>query len=75
MADISGVIERTDASLARLEEATREISQISNPRSPVLLQMQDVLRETERASQALKELSNDLKRNPGAILRGTANPR
>lgn len=75
LADISGVIERTDAGLARLEEATREISAMSNPRSPVLLQMQDVLRETERASQALKELSNDLKRNPSTLLRGTANPR
>jgi len=29
-----------------------------------------VLHETERASQQLQELANDLKRNPGILLRG-----
>jgi len=36
--------------------------------------MQNVLSETERASRALKELSNDLKRDPDTLLRGRATP-
>jgi len=75
LANLQGVIARTDASLVRIEAATRELSQLSNPRAPVVLQMQDVLRETQRASEALKELSNDLKRNPSSLLRGPATPR
>jgi paraquat-inducible protein B len=75
LADLQGVIARTDASLVRIEAATRELSDLSNPRAPVVLQMQDVLRETQRASEALKELSNDLKRNPSSLLRGNATPR
>jgi hypothetical protein len=31
-----------------------------------------VLQETERASRALKELSNDLKRDPKALISGKA---
>ena len=75
LADLQGVIARTDASLVRIEETARELSQLSNPRAPVVLQMQDVLRETQRASEALKELSNDLKRNPSSLLRGNADPK
>jgi paraquat-inducible protein B len=75
LTDLQAVIARTDASLVRIEEATRELSTLSNPRAPVVLQMQDVLRETQRASEALKELSNDLKRNPSSLLRGNANPK
>jgi paraquat-inducible protein B len=60
--------------LARIDEATREISEFSNPRSPVLLRLQNVLQETERATRALKELSNDLKRDPKSILSGKAMP-
>lgn len=81
LTDLRGTITRTDASLARIEEAAGSIQQasgnvsdLSNPRAPVLMQMQDMLRETQRASQALEELSNDIKRNPGSLLRGTANP-
>jgi paraquat-inducible protein B len=68
--DLHGVIERADAGLRNLDEATNEITKLSNPRSPVLLRLQAVLQETERASRALKELSNELKRDPNAILSG-----
>ena len=68
--DFRGVIERADAGLKKLDEATGEIAKFSNPRSPVLLRLQAVLHETERASRALKELSNELKRDPNAILSG-----
>lgn len=81
LADLQKTISKTDASLVRIEQAAAEIqrasegvSDLSNPRAPMLLQLQDVLRETKRASQALEELSNDIKRNPGTLLRGRANP-
>jgi paraquat-inducible protein B len=65
---------RADEGLARIDEAVKELAALSNPRSPVLLRLQTVLQETERASRALKELSNDLKRDPKAIISGKANP-
>jgi paraquat-inducible protein B len=74
LADLKTIMEKTDAGIARIDEATKEISQLSNPRSPVLLRLQNVLRETERASRALKELSNDLKRDPKALISGKAAP-
>lgn len=72
LADLHGVIERADAGIKNLDEAAAEIAKLSNPRSPVLLRLHTVLQETERASRALKELSNDLKRNPNAIISGRA---
>jgi paraquat-inducible protein B len=74
LTDLNSVIKKTETSLVRIEEAAREISTLSNPRGPVLLRMQTVLQETERATRALEELSNDLKRNPKAIISGKANP-
>ncbi len=74
LADITGVLAKTDAGLVRLEEAAAEISKVSNPRAPLMMRMQNVLSETERASRALKELSNDLKRDPDTLLRGRATP-
>ena len=72
--DFNAVILKTDAGLARMQEAAVEIQDLSNPRAPVLMRLQNVLSETERASRALKELTNDLKRNPNSILTGRANP-
>jgi paraquat-inducible protein B len=74
LADLDAIMAKTDAGLARIDEAVKEVSQLSNPRSPVLLRMQNVLQETERASRALKELSNDLKRDPKALISGKAAP-
>ena len=73
-AGIDPLLADINAGLARIDEAAREISEFSNPRSPVLLRLQNVLQETERATRALKELSNDLKRDPKSILSGKAIP-
>lgn len=74
IADLNGVIAKTDAGLTKIDEAAKEIAELSNPRSPVLLRLQNVMQETERASRALKELSNDLKRDPKALISGKATP-
>ncbi len=74
LADLNAVIAKTDAGLARVDEAAKEISNFSNARAPVMMRLQNVLQETERASRALKELSNDLKRDPDTLLRGKAIP-
>ena len=74
LADLNAIIAKTDAGLSKIDEAAREISNFSNARAPVMLRLQNVLQETERASRALKELSNDLKRDPDTLLRGKATP-
>ena len=74
LADLNAVIAKTDAGLARIDEAAKEISNFSNARAPVMMRLQNVLQETERASRALKELSNDLKRHPDTLLRCKATP-
>lgn len=68
------VLDESRKSLTKLESAVDDISGISNPRGPVLMRLQQTLQETERASRALKELSNDLKRDPKALLTGKAEP-
>ncbi len=74
MAELESVIAKADAGIAKMHEATQSISDMSNPRSPVLLRMQNVLQEVERASRALKELTNDLKRSPNALITGKETP-
>ena len=70
LADVEKVLEQAQASMDSLAKAAADISQASNPRGPVLMRLQSVLDETERASRAIKELANDLKRNPNSILVG-----
>jgi paraquat-inducible protein B len=74
LTDLNAVIAKTDASLVQIDEAAKEISNFSNARSPVMMRLQNVLQETERASRALKELTNDLKRDPDTLIRGKATP-
>ena len=66
------VIEESQKSLAKLDTAIDGVSDISNPRGPVLMRLQQALHEIERTSHSIKELSNDLKRDPKSILSGKA---
>jgi paraquat-inducible protein B len=68
--DMERVMQQATAGLAKLEEASTDISKVTNPRAPVLMRLQNVLEEAERASRAIKELANDLKRNPNELLLG-----
>jgi len=68
--DLEKAMQQASAGLAKLEEASVSISQVTNPRAPVLMRLQNVLEEAERASRAIKELASDLKRNPNTLLRG-----
>jgi paraquat-inducible protein B len=68
--DFEKVMNQAAAGLAKIEEAAADISQVTNPRAPVLMRLQNVLEEAERASRAIKELANDLKQNPNALLLG-----
>lgn len=70
LADFTAVMKRADASLEKINQAAGELNQVTNPRAPVLMRFQNVLEETERASRAIKELANDLKRNPNALISG-----
>ncbi len=75
MTDLSAVITKADSGLANIDAAAKAMSDLTGPRSPVMLRMQNVLQETERASRAIKELSNDLKRDPNSLLSGKATPK
>jgi paraquat-inducible protein B len=70
LADFSAVLKRADESLSKINETAAELNHVTNPRAPVLMRFQNVLEETERASRAIKELANDLKRNPNALISG-----
>jgi ABC-type transporter Mla subunit MlaD len=69
LADIRDVTEKTRASLVRIEESAEGLSKVTDPRSPMLLEFQNLLHETENASRTLRDLTSDLKRNPGSLLR------
>lgn len=68
--DLHKIMQQATAGLAKIEEASADISRVTNPRAPVLMRLQNVLEEAERASRAIKELANDLKRNPNALILG-----
>ena len=70
IADVKKVTETTRESLRKIDETAEELAEVSDPRSPLLLNFQNLLHETETASRALRELTNDLKRNPNTLLRG-----
>lgn len=69
LADIREVTEKTRESLVRIEESADGLSKITDPRSPMLLEFQNLLHEAKNASRTLRELTGDLKRNPGTLLR------
>jgi paraquat-inducible protein B len=68
--DLGKVIEQTQAGLVKIDGAAADLSKITNPRGPVLLRLHNVLDEAERGTRTLKELADDLKRNPNTILLG-----
>ena len=68
--DLKKVMQQANAGLAKIDVAAADVSKMANPRSPMLLRMQNVMDETERATRAIKELANDLKRNPNTLLSG-----
>lgn len=72
MKDLEKVMNQASAGLVKIDEATAEIGKVTNPRAPALIRVQNVLDEVERASRAIKELANDLKRNPDSLIRGKA---
>jgi len=70
LADVKKLLAHASASLDRLGGAAEDLAKTGNPRGPVLMRLQSVLEETERAARAIKELANDLKRHPNSILVG-----
>ncbi len=68
--DLEEIMQKATAALAKVEDASADISKVTNPRAPVLMRLQNVLEEAERASRAIKELANDLKQSPNALLLG-----
>jgi len=68
--DVEKVLQHADAGLHKIEEATTDIARVTNPRAPMLMRLQNVLVEVERAARSVKELSNDLKQNPNEIILG-----
>lgn len=71
--DLAEVVKSTNASLARIEEATGDITEATDPRAPSLLRLQSVLDDAERSTRSLQELTDSLKRSPSSLLRGKPN--
>jgi paraquat-inducible protein B len=70
LADLEKAVQQASTAFTQLETASADISKATNPRAPVLMRLQQVLEEAEHAARAVKELANDLKRNPNSILSG-----
>lgn len=70
LADLEKAVQQASTAFTQLESASADISKVANPRAPVLMRLQQVLEEAEHAARAIKELANDLKRNPNSILSG-----
>ncbi|MBC8126366.1 MAG: MCE family protein [Gloeobacteraceae cyanobacterium ES-bin-144] len=72
MNDLQKTLNRTDSALAKIDTATADLSKITNPRAPMQIRLTNVLAEIERSSRTIRELADDLKRNPNTLLGGKA---
>jgi len=70
LVDMEKAVKQASAAFTQLETASTDISKVANPSAPMLMRLQLVLKEAERASRAIKELADDLKRNPKSLLFG-----
>lgn len=70
LADLEELAASANLSLRKIEDAATELKEAGDTRSPVFLHMQELLHELEITSRSVKELSDDLKRNPNTLLRG-----
>jgi paraquat-inducible protein B len=70
LTEIKTLTETTRESLKKMEATAEQLSKVTDPRSPLLLDFQNTLHDAETATRQLHELTNDLKRNPSSLLRG-----
>ncbi len=70
LADIKTLTESTRESMKKMEASAEQLSKVTDPRSPLLLDFQNMLHDAETSTRQLRELTNDLKRNPSSLLRG-----
>lgn len=68
--DIGDLAKNTKLSLEKIDATAEELSKVTDPRSPLLMQFKNLLKDAEQASQQLQEMVNDLKRNPNSLIRG-----
>ncbi len=70
--DLQTTLNQTNAAVAKIDAATVDLSKITNPRAPIQIRLTAVLTEIERSSRTIRELADDLKRNPNSLLGGKA---
>jgi paraquat-inducible protein B len=68
--EIKTLTETTRESLKKMEATAEQLSKVTDPRSPLLLNFQNMLHDAETSTRQLRELTNDLKRNPSSLFRG-----
>ena len=73
---VADALQETNARLAStleaLEQAARATGETLDPESPVVVALEQSLREFAAAARALRQLTEYLERNPSAVLRGRA---
>lgn len=67
---LSGTLDGLDQALTDVSELSRTLQQRAAPNSPALQDLQGALQEVTRAAQSLRSLTDMLKRQPEALLRG-----
>lgn len=70
LADVEAMAMNANQTLKMVEHAAQELAKVGDPRSPILLDLRNLVHETQITSRALKDLTDDLKRNPNTLLRG-----
>ena len=66
---------RLASTLETLDATARTTGETLNPGSPVIVALEESLREFAAAARALRQLTEYLERNPSAVLRGRAEER
>jgi paraquat-inducible protein B len=72
--DLRATTEQARATLKQTQETLAAIQASFAPGSPIDYELQQALDQTSQAARSVRELSDYLRRNPSAVLRGRATP-
>lgn len=72
--DLRNAMQAAEQGMERFQDVAGNLADFTNPRSPAMLRVQNTMVELERAARAIRELAEEIQRQPGALIKGREMP-
>lgn len=72
--DLRNAMQTAEQGMERFREVVDNLGDFTNPRSPGMLRAQNAMVELERAARAIRELAEEIQRQPGTLIKGREMP-